>query len=129
MPEVRAMCAIGRRGQLGLNGRMPCEGARGPEYTADVQRFFELTRGHVILLGPGPIAPSRLLPTRTAPSSRYAPASSRPRAAGSRQASAYFPERGMPKRPGELSTPPEAAGWGAARRVHPSAELQRTFIR
>jgi len=46
------MCAIGRRGQLGLNGRMPWEGAKGPEYTADVQRFFELTRGHVILLGP-----------------------------------------------------------------------------
>jgi dihydromethanopterin reductase len=52
MPEVRAMCAIGRRGQLGLNGRMPWEGAKGPEFTADVQRFFELTRGHVILLGP-----------------------------------------------------------------------------
>ena len=52
MPEVRAMCAIGRRGQLGLNGRMPWEGAKGPEYTADVQRFFELTLGHVILLGP-----------------------------------------------------------------------------
>jgi dihydromethanopterin reductase len=52
MPDIRAMCAIGRRGQLGLNGRMPWEGASGPEYTADVQRFFELTRGHVILLGP-----------------------------------------------------------------------------
>jgi dihydromethanopterin reductase len=52
MPDIRAMCAIGRRGQLGLNGHMPWEGAKGPEYTADVQRFFELTRGHVILLGP-----------------------------------------------------------------------------
>jgi dihydromethanopterin reductase len=52
MPDIRAMCAIGRRGQLGLNGRMPWEGAKGPEYAADVQRFFELTRGHVILLGP-----------------------------------------------------------------------------
>jgi dihydromethanopterin reductase len=52
MPDIRAMCAIGRRGQLGLNGRMPWEGAKGPEYTADAQRFFELTRGHVILLGP-----------------------------------------------------------------------------
>ena len=52
MPDIRVMCAIGRRGQLGLNGRMPWEGAKGPEYTADVQRFFELTRGHVILLGP-----------------------------------------------------------------------------
>ena len=52
MPDIRAMCAIGRRGQLGLNGRMPWEGAKGPEYTADVHRFFELTRGQVILLGP-----------------------------------------------------------------------------
>jgi dihydromethanopterin reductase len=77
MPDIRDMCAIGWRGQVGLNGRMPWEGAKGPEYSADVQRFFALTRGHVILLGPGPIAPSRLLPTRTAPSSRYAPASSR----------------------------------------------------
>ena len=30
---------------------MPWE-RKGPEYTADVQRFFELTRGHVIVLGP-----------------------------------------------------------------------------
>ncbi len=52
MPDVRAMCAIGRRGQLGLDGRLPWEGARGPEYLADVQRFFEMTRGHVIVLGP-----------------------------------------------------------------------------
>ena len=52
MPEIRAMCAIGRRGQLGLNGRMPWEGAKGPGYTADIQRFLERTRGHVILLGP-----------------------------------------------------------------------------
>ena len=50
MPDIRAMCAIGRRGQLGLNERMPWEGAKGPEYTADVHRFFELTRGQVILL-------------------------------------------------------------------------------
>ena len=34
MPDIRAMCAIGRRGQLGLNGRMPWEGAKAPEYTA-----------------------------------------------------------------------------------------------
>ena len=51
MPDIRAMRAISRRGQLGLNGRMPWEGANGAEYTPDVQRF-ELTRGHVILLGP-----------------------------------------------------------------------------
>ena len=52
MSDIRAMCAIGRRGQLGLNGRMPWEGAKSHEYTTDVRRFFELTRGHVILLGP-----------------------------------------------------------------------------
>jgi hypothetical protein len=37
---------------------MPWEGAKGPEYTADVQRFFELTRGHVILLGPRTSVPA-----------------------------------------------------------------------
>jgi dihydromethanopterin reductase len=46
------MCAIGRRGQLGLAGRMPWEGDPAPEYVADVARFFELTRGHVLLAGP-----------------------------------------------------------------------------
>lgn len=52
MPDVRAMCAIGRRGQLGLGGQMPWEGEEGPEYVADVQRFFDLTRGHVLMAGP-----------------------------------------------------------------------------
>lgn len=52
MADVRAMCAIGRRGQLGLHGRLPWEGASGPEYRADVERFFETTRGHVLLAGP-----------------------------------------------------------------------------
>jgi dihydromethanopterin reductase len=52
MPDVRAMCAIGQRGQLGLGGRMPWEGERGPAYVADVQRFWEMTRGHVLLVGP-----------------------------------------------------------------------------
>ena len=52
MPDVRAMCAIGRRGQLGLRGRLPWEGACGREYIADVERFFELTRGHVVIAGP-----------------------------------------------------------------------------
>ena len=52
MPYVRAMCAIGQRGQLGLRGRLPWEGERGPEYRADVERFWELTHGHVIVLGP-----------------------------------------------------------------------------
>jgi dihydromethanopterin reductase len=52
MPDVRAMCAIGRRGQLGLGGRMPWEGERGPEYVADVARLWALTAGHVLLAGP-----------------------------------------------------------------------------
>lgn len=52
MAQVRAMCAIGRRGQLGFGGRMPWEGEPGPEYRADVARFWDLTRGHVLLAGP-----------------------------------------------------------------------------
>ncbi len=52
MSYVRAMCAIGKRGQLGLNGMLPWEGAKGHEYIADVQRFWDMTRGHVILTGP-----------------------------------------------------------------------------
>ena len=46
------MCAIGRRGQLGLAGHLPWEGDPGPAYVADVARFFAETRGHVLLLGP-----------------------------------------------------------------------------
>jgi len=46
------MCAIGRRGQLGLNGRLPWEGNKDPEFVADVARFFDMTRGHVIMAGP-----------------------------------------------------------------------------
>jgi dihydromethanopterin reductase len=56
MPDVRSICAIGRRGQLGLHGVMPWEGAKGAEYLADVQRFFDVTRGHVLLAGPRTIA-------------------------------------------------------------------------
>jgi dihydromethanopterin reductase len=52
MTDVRAMCAIGRRGQLGLGGRMPWEGAKGPEYRADAERFWAATRGHVLIAGP-----------------------------------------------------------------------------
>lgn len=52
MPDVRAMCAVGRRGQLGLEGRLPWEGEDGPEYAADVRRFWETTRGHLLLAGP-----------------------------------------------------------------------------
>ena len=46
------MCAIGQRGQLGLDGRLPWEGAKEPEYVADVRRFWDVTRGHVLLAGP-----------------------------------------------------------------------------
>lgn len=56
MAQIRSMCAIGRRGQLGLNGSLPWEGERGPEYIADVQRFWEMTKGHVLLAGPRTVA-------------------------------------------------------------------------
>ena len=56
MQDVRAMCAIGRRGQLGLRGRLPWEGGLAPEYAADVARFWQLTHGHVLLAGPRTIA-------------------------------------------------------------------------
>jgi dihydromethanopterin reductase len=52
MADVRAMCAIGKRGQLGLGGRMPWEGETGAEFVADVARFFDVTRGHVLIAGP-----------------------------------------------------------------------------
>ena len=56
MADVRAMCAIGRRGQLGLEGRLPWEGNREPAFVADVERFWEVTRGHVLLAGPRTVA-------------------------------------------------------------------------
>ena len=52
MADVRAMCAIGRTGQLGLNGGLPWEGDKRREFVADVARFFDMTRGHVIMAGP-----------------------------------------------------------------------------
>lgn len=52
MADVRAMCAIGLNGQLGLRGVLPWEGCAEPAFTADVARFFEATRGHVLLAGP-----------------------------------------------------------------------------
>lgn len=51
MPDVRAVIAIGLQGQFGLNGRLPWEGRKDREFTADVERFFELTRGHVLIMG------------------------------------------------------------------------------
>lgn len=56
MADVRAMCAIGLSGQLGLNGRLPWEGNPDREFRADVARFFDTTRGHVLLAGPRTIA-------------------------------------------------------------------------
>jgi dihydromethanopterin reductase len=49
--DVRAITAIGLSGQFGLRGRLPWEGNRGREYVADVERFFDLTRGHVLIMG------------------------------------------------------------------------------
>ena len=54
--SVKVICAIGRSGQLGLHGHLPWEGNKGPEYVADVARFFEITRGHVLVAGPRTIA-------------------------------------------------------------------------
>ncbi len=56
MADVRVICAIGKRGQLGLDGGLPWEGNPGREYKADVARFFELTKGHVLVAGPRTIA-------------------------------------------------------------------------
>lgn len=53
---VKSMCAIGLSGQLGLDGKLPWEGHTGPEFVADVERFFEATHGHVLLAGPSTIA-------------------------------------------------------------------------
>jgi len=53
---VRVICAIGQSGQIGLDGGLPWEGNRAPEFTADVARFFDVTRGHVLLAGPKTIA-------------------------------------------------------------------------
>lgn len=52
MPDVRSMCAIGQRGQLGLKGVLPWEGNPGQEFRDDVARFFEMTKGHVLIAGP-----------------------------------------------------------------------------
>ena len=56
MTIVRAMCAIGQSGQLGLRGSLPWEGNTGRDYVADVERFWALTEGHVIAAGPRTVA-------------------------------------------------------------------------
>jgi dihydromethanopterin reductase len=55
-PNVRCICAIGQSGQLGLDGALPWEGCRDQPFVDDVTRFFEITRGHVLLAGPKTIA-------------------------------------------------------------------------
>lgn len=52
MPDVRAVVAIGLQGQFGLNGQLPWEGNRETAFVEDVERFFALTRGHVLIMGP-----------------------------------------------------------------------------
>ena len=54
--DIRSMCAIGQRGQLGLDGRLPWEDYEDSAFKADVERFFELTKGHVLMAGPKTIA-------------------------------------------------------------------------
>jgi dihydromethanopterin reductase len=56
MAVVQVICAIGKSGQLGLNGRLPWEGYRDTAYRDDVRRFFALTRGHVLIAGPRTIS-------------------------------------------------------------------------
>lgn len=52
MNDVRAMLAIGMSGQLGLHGELPWEGNPDKPFVDDVKRFFEVTRGHVLIAGP-----------------------------------------------------------------------------
>lgn len=54
--DIRAIIAIGQRGQLGLKGQLPWEGNKDRDYVADVARFFEITRGHVVIAGPQTIS-------------------------------------------------------------------------
>jgi dihydromethanopterin reductase len=56
MPDVRSMCAIGLSGQLGLHGQLPWEGDPRRAFVEDVARFFEMTKGHVLLAGPKTVA-------------------------------------------------------------------------
>lgn len=49
---VRSIIAIGQSGQLGLHGVLPWEGNKERPYVEDVARFFEITKGHVLIAGP-----------------------------------------------------------------------------
>lgn len=56
MPDIRAIIAIGSRGQLGLHGHLPWEGDTRAPFREDVARFFDIVRGHVLIAGPKTIA-------------------------------------------------------------------------
>ncbi|MCQ8783545.1 diacylglycerol kinase [Mangrovibrevibacter kandeliae] len=56
MADIRAICAIGMSGQLGLHGVLPWEGRPERPFVEDVERFFDITRGHVLVAGPKTIA-------------------------------------------------------------------------
>ncbi len=56
MADVRSMCAIGVRGQLGLDGKLPWEGDARPEFREDVRRFWAMTMGHVLIAGARTVA-------------------------------------------------------------------------
>ena len=45
LPTVTAICAIGKRGQLGLNGKLPWHDSD------DLKRFKRLTKGHLLISG------------------------------------------------------------------------------
>jgi dihydromethanopterin reductase len=49
---VRSICAIGQSGQLGLDSWLPWEGNKDRPFVEDVARFFEITKGHVLIAGP-----------------------------------------------------------------------------
>ena len=53
---VRCICAIGQSGQLGLGGHLPWEGDQRRPFIEDVARFFDITKGHVLIAGPKTIA-------------------------------------------------------------------------
>lgn len=56
MADVRSICAIGLSGQLGNHGVLPWEGDPRQEFQEDVARFFDITRGHVLIAGPKTIS-------------------------------------------------------------------------
>lgn len=56
MADIRVICAIGQSGQLGLHGVLPWEGHPGRPFVEDVERFFEISRGHVLIAGPRTVA-------------------------------------------------------------------------